>query len=69
DSYKKIIETLELNSKVLDNINEEFKSKVRDYSIKIYLFQEARGISKNYSLKLDIDSLIEIVESIDMNYI
>ena len=45
DSHKKIIETLEVNSEVLDNIHEEFKSIVYDHSTRIHSFQEARGIS------------------------
>ena len=45
DSHKKIIETLEVNSEVLDNIHEEFKSIVYDHGTRIHSFQEARGIS------------------------
>jgi len=45
DSNRKIIEALEVNSEVLDNINEEFKSIVHNGGIKIHSFQEARGIS------------------------
>ena len=43
DSNKKIIETLEINSEVLDNIHEEFKSIADQSRIKIHSFQEARG--------------------------
>src|SRR2546430_15797046 len=45
DSHKRIIETLEVNSEVLDNIHEEFKNIVQDHGTKIHSFQEARGIS------------------------
>ena len=45
DSNKKIIETLEVNSEVLDNIHEEFKSIVHECGTRIHSFQEARGIS------------------------
>lgn len=45
DSNKKIVETLEVNSEVLDNIHEEFKTIVHDGMIKIHSFREARGIS------------------------
>ncbi|RYP60002.1 hypothetical protein DL771_010654 [Monosporascus sp. 5C6A] len=45
DSNKKLVETLEVNSEVLDNIHEEFKSIVHESDIRIHSFQEARGIS------------------------
>lgn len=45
DSNKKIIETLEINSEVLDNIHEQFKTIADQHRIKIYSFQEAQGIS------------------------
>ena len=45
DSHKKIIETLEVDSEVLDNIHEEFTRIVYDHGIRIHSFQEARGIS------------------------
>jgi hypothetical protein len=45
DSNKKILETLEVNSEILDNIHEEFKTIAFNGVIKIYSFQEARGIS------------------------
>jgi len=45
DSHKKIIETLEVNSEVLDNIHEEFKSVVHESGTRIHSFQEARGLS------------------------
>ena len=45
DTNKKILPTLEVNSEVLDNINEEFTDIVHKSGIKIHSFQEARGIS------------------------
>ncbi|KAK4167848.1 hypothetical protein QBC43DRAFT_202600 [Cladorrhinum sp. PSN259] len=45
DSNKKIIKTLEVNSEVLDNIHEEFKTIVDQSRIRIHSFQEAKGIS------------------------
>jgi hypothetical protein len=40
-----LLETLEVNSEVLDNIHEEFKSIVTEQNIKVHSFQEAQGIS------------------------
>jgi hypothetical protein len=45
DTNKKVLETLEVNSEVLDNIHEEFKCIVHKNGIKIHSFQEARGIT------------------------
>lgn len=45
DTNKKIIETLDVNSEVLDNIQEEFNTIVHESGIKIHSFQEARGLS------------------------
>ena len=45
DPHKKLVQTLEVNSEVLDNIHEEFKSIVAAHNIKVHSFQEARGIS------------------------
>lgn len=45
DSNKNIIKTLEVNSEVLDNIHEEFKTIADQSRIRIHSFQEARGIS------------------------
>ncbi|PVH98333.1 hypothetical protein DM02DRAFT_531366, partial [Periconia macrospinosa] len=45
DTNKKILEALEVNSEVLDNIHEEFKTIVYKGGVKIHSFQEARGIS------------------------
>ncbi|KAF2468687.1 WD40 repeat-like protein [Lindgomyces ingoldianus] len=44
DSNKKMLEALEVNSEVLDNIHEEFKTIMFKGGIKIHSFQEARGI-------------------------
>lgn len=79
DSHKKIIETLEVNSEVLDNIHEEFKSVVHESGTRIHSFQEARGLSgmkglhgkvvDDFSSKLDLPRPLETVESIDANHI
>jgi hypothetical protein len=45
DSNKKMLEALEVNSEVLDNIHEEFKTIVFGGGITIHSFQEAQGIS------------------------
>jgi hypothetical protein len=45
DPNKKVLETLEVNSEVLDNIHEEFKSIVHEGGMEIHSFQEARGIT------------------------
>ena len=45
DANKKILETLEVNSEVLDNIHENFKNLVFKGGMKIYSFQEAKGIT------------------------
>ncbi|OBT57821.1 hypothetical protein VE04_01878 [Pseudogymnoascus sp. 24MN13] len=78
DSNKKIVETLDVNSEVLDNIHEEFKTIVHMSSISIHSFQEGRGISgvkglhnkvvDDYSSKIDLPQALETVESIDANH-
>jgi hypothetical protein len=45
DANKKILETLEVNSEVLDNIHENFKNLVFKGGMKIHSFQEAKGIA------------------------
>ena len=45
DSNKKILETLEVDSEVLDNIHEQFIDMVFEHGIRIHSFQEGRGIS------------------------
>ena len=44
-SNKRIVKTLDVNSEVLDNIQDEFQRLVLESSIMIHSFQEARGIS------------------------
>ena len=44
DSHKKIVETLEVDSEVLDNIHEQFIEVLPNH-IYIHSFQEGRGIS------------------------
>ena len=45
DATKKTLEALEVNSEVLDNIHENFKNLVFKGGMKIYSFQEAKGIA------------------------
>ena len=45
DSNRMLIQTLEVNSEVLDNIHEEFKTIAFKGTIKVHSFQEARGIT------------------------
>ncbi|KAK2591961.1 hypothetical protein QQS21_010333 [Conoideocrella luteorostrata] len=78
DSNKKIIETLEVNSEVLDNIHDEFKTIVYKSNIRVHSFQEARGMSgmkglhkmvvDSFSSKLDLTQDVETVESIDADH-
>ncbi|KAL2018181.1 hypothetical protein VTK56DRAFT_1206 [Thermocarpiscus australiensis] len=78
DSNKNIIKTLEVNSEVLDNIHEEFKTIADQFRIRIHSFQEARGVSgmkglhnkvvDDFSSKLDLPQSLETVESIDANH-
>ncbi|KAK4249589.1 putative kinesin light chain [Corynascus novoguineensis] len=78
DSNKNIMKTLEVNSEVLDNIHEEFKTIADQSRIRIHSFQEARGISgmkglhnkvvDDFSSKLDLPRSLETVESIDANH-
>ncbi|OTA70590.1 hypothetical protein K449DRAFT_15352 [Hypoxylon sp. EC38] len=78
DANKNILRGLEVNSEVLDNIHERFTNIVAGCKIKIYSFQEARGISgmkglhnkvvDDYSSKLGLPSELEIVQSIDANH-
>lgn len=58
DSNEKIVKTLEVNSEVLDNIHEEFKTIVHESGIRIHSFQEARGISGMKGLHNKVDSSI-----------
>ncbi|KAK5994162.1 FAD-dependent monooxygenase prx3 [Cladobotryum mycophilum] len=78
DSNKKIVETLEVNSEVLDNIQEEFKQLADIHRFKIHSFQEARAVSgikglnakvvDDFSSKVDLPSTLETVESIDADH-
>jgi hypothetical protein len=45
DSNKRLLETLDVNSEVLDIIHEEFKTIAYNRKLKIYTFQESRGIT------------------------
>lgn len=78
DSNKKILQTLEVNSEVLDNIHEEFKTIMSKRRIKVHSFQEGQGISgmkgmdekvvDDFSSKLDLPRELETVEGIDANH-
>ena len=54
NTNKKIVQTLEVNSEVLDNIHEEFVKIVLETGLKIHSFQEGRGLSgvKGFSGKV-----------------
>ncbi|RYP36178.1 hypothetical protein DL767_003510 [Monosporascus sp. MG133] len=77
DSNKEIVKTLEVNSEVLNNINEQFQPIVPQFGIRIHSFQEARGITgmkglhnkvvDDFSSKLDLQPF-ETVESVDTNH-
>ncbi|KAL9025121.1 MAG: hypothetical protein Q9196_006007 [Gyalolechia fulgens] len=77
DSHKKIIETLEVDSEVLENIHDEFVQVVSEYDIRIHSFQEGRAMSgikgldekvvSDFSSKLGLPKT-ETVESIDANH-
>jgi len=45
DSNKRLLETLEVNSEVLDNIHEEFKTIAFKGTLKIHSFQEGQGLA------------------------
>ncbi|KAI3343365.1 hypothetical protein F4824DRAFT_493613 [Ustulina deusta] len=78
DSNKGIVRTLEVNSEVLDNIQDEFLRIADSTSIKVHSFQEARAISgvkglhgkvvDDYSSKVGLPPSLETVESIDANH-
>ncbi|KAG7284212.1 hypothetical protein NEMBOFW57_010576 [Staphylotrichum longicolle] len=78
DSNKKIVKTLEVNSEILDNIHEEFKTIADQLRIRIHSFQEGRGVLgmkgiynkvvDDVSSKLDLPRSLETVESIDANH-
>jgi hypothetical protein len=60
DSNKDIIKTLEVNSEVLDNIHEEFKTIADQSRIKIHSFQEAQGISGMKGLHNKVGTFFDI---------
>ncbi|KAI3322899.1 hypothetical protein HD806DRAFT_544955 [Xylariaceae sp. AK1471] len=78
DSNKRIVKSLEVNSEVLDNIQDEFLRIAHDIRMKVHSFQEARAISgvkglhgkvvDDYSSKVGLPPLFETVESIDANH-
>lgn len=45
DSNKKILETLEVNSEILNNIQERFITIASDDGLTVHSFQEAHGIT------------------------
>ncbi|KAI0144132.1 hypothetical protein F4776DRAFT_661226 [Hypoxylon sp. NC0597] len=78
DSNSNILRGLEVNGEVLDSIHERFTNIVAESKIKIYSFQEARGVSgmkglhnkvvDDFSSKLGLPSELETVQSIDANH-
>ncbi|MCJ1381674.1 hypothetical protein MMC17_004785 [Xylographa soralifera] len=78
DTHKKIIETLEVNSEVLDNIHDQFLEIVHYHDIQIHSFQEAQGITgmkglhekvvDDFSSKIGLPGVLETPESIDANH-
>ncbi|KAI8651259.1 NB-ARC domain-containing protein [Fusarium keratoplasticum] len=78
NTNKKIVQTLEVNSEVLDNIHEEFVKIVLETGLKIHSFQEGRGLSgvkgfsgkvvDDFSSKFDLPPTIQTVESIDADH-
>ncbi|KAI0466857.1 hypothetical protein F4859DRAFT_518693 [Xylaria cf. heliscus] len=78
DANKKIVQALEVNSEVLDNIQDEFLRIAHRAGIKVHSFQEARAISgvkglhgkvvDDYSSKVGLPPPLETVESIDANH-
>lgn len=45
DPNTRLVKALEVNSEVLDNIQEEFKTIIHARNIKVHSFQESRGLS------------------------
>ncbi|KAJ4183425.1 hypothetical protein NW767_013592 [Fusarium falciforme] len=78
NANKKVVQTLEVNSEVLDNIHEEFVKIVLESGLKIHSFQEGRGLSgvkgfsgkvvDDFSSKFDLPPTIQTVESIDADH-
>ncbi|KAI0517818.1 TPR-like protein [Xylaria bambusicola] len=77
DSNKRIVQSLEPNSEVLDNIHDEFLKLLHSATIKVHSFQEAKAMSgvkgldgkvvDDYSSKIG-SPIFETVESIDANH-
>lgn len=51
DSNKKLLETLEVNSEILDNIHEEFITIANNSKIRVHSFQESCGIAGMKGMK------------------
>jgi hypothetical protein len=56
DSNKRLLETLEVNNEVLNNIHEEFKTIAFKGTLKIYTFQESRGVTSIKGLSEKVGS-------------
>ncbi|KAJ3561843.1 hypothetical protein NPX13_g8787 [Xylaria arbuscula] len=75
---KRIIQTLEMNSEILDNIHDEFLKVVESGHIKVHSFFEARAITgikglddkivEDFSSKVGLSPKFESWESIDANH-
>lgn len=57
DSNKNLLQSLEVNSEVLDNIHTEFKEIVFEKGIKIHSFQEARGLTGIFGLEGKVSTM------------
>ncbi|KAI1841866.1 hypothetical protein JX266_011944 [Neoarthrinium moseri] len=78
DSNRTILRALEVNSEVLDNIQEEFQRLAFEQRIAVHSFQEAKGLSgvkglsgkvvDDFSSKIGLPPPLETVESIDANH-
>ena len=70
DSNKKLLETLQVNSEVLDNIQDGFKTIAHEENLTVHSFQEARGMIRTYSLEkmiiMDQDLLILLPNWLDI---
>ena len=65
DSNKRLVEALQVNSEVLDNIHEEFKTIAFQGAIKVHSFQEARGITGMRGLEEKVCSCRHILCAVD----
>ncbi|KAK4197446.1 putative kinesin light chain [Triangularia verruculosa] len=78
DSNKSILDTLKVDSEVLDNIQENFINLLDKGGIKVHSFYETKGITgikglhgkvvNDFSSKLGLSQTIETVESIDADH-